>query len=264
MMIEINLRELMKIFFILLFLSISAFADSEKKQLEKGHQIAVEIEQANEGFIGQQSKMEMILKDAHGLTTTREMDGKILEVKDDGDKSIHVYIRPSDVKGTKMLTWSHKADDDDQWLYLPSIRRVKRISSSGKTASYMGSEFSYEDLGSQEIEKYDHVFISEDKNSWILERYPKKKSGYQKQKMWISKKYMNPIKIEYYDRKGELLKTATFNDYQAYKVKNKTLYRPTSIEMQNIQTRKSSTFKWNQREVGVKFSQEDFEQSSLR
>ena len=75
-----------------------------------------------------------------------------------------------------MLTWTHKKEDDDQWLYLPSMKKVKRISShESKTGSFMGSEFSYEDLGSQEVEKYKYKFVKDDelsgRKAWLIERY---------------------------------------------------------------------------------------------
>ena len=63
-------------------------------------------------------------------------------------------IVPKDVKGTATLTFTHKVGPDDQWLYLPALKRVKRITSENRSGSFVGSEFAYEDLGSQELEKY--------------------------------------------------------------------------------------------------------------
>lgn len=242
-----------------------AFAESAE---EKGLRIAQEMEKRNEGFVGESSKMEMVLVDAYGAKTVRLMDGKTKEIIGDGDKSLSVFLNPQDVKGTKMLTHSHKNDDDDQWLYLPSLRRVKRISSSSKSASFMGSEFSYEDLGSQEVEKYNYVFIKDETvgsdKTWVLERTPKKSSGYSKMKLWVSQTYYNPIKIEYFDRKNELLKVADFKDFKMYNVKNKKLYRASSIHMKNIQTKKESVITWSDRKLGVSFSDKDFAQERLK
>jgi len=110
---------------------------------ERGLEIAKKMEKVNSGFIGEVAEMTMTLIDAYNTEILRKMEGKIKEVKDDGDKSIITFLQPNDVKGTKMLTWSHKTENDDQWLYLPSMKRVKRISSNSKTSSFMGSEFSY-------------------------------------------------------------------------------------------------------------------------
>ncbi|MEE2744828.1 MAG: outer membrane lipoprotein-sorting protein, partial [Bdellovibrionota bacterium] len=226
-------------------------------------------EKSNDGFVGESSEMEMILEDAHGTKIKRRMKGKIMETKGDGDKSISQFLLPADVKGTMMLTWTHKKKDDDQWLFLPSIKRTKRISSSNKSASFMGSEFSYEDLGSQEVEKYSHKLLKEEKNKdgldlWVMERIPRnKKSGYRKLKVWIIKKYSNPGKIEYYDRKNELLKIATFSSFKEFKIGSRTLYRASKIHMVNVQTGKKSTISWSNRSLGVKFDEEDFEKDSL-
>lgn len=245
-----------------LFMSFQLFAMSPE---EKGLDIAKKAEKANEGFSGEVTEMEMVLISAHGDKATRKMTSKILERKNEGDMSINEFLWPADVKGTKLLTHAYKDKSDDQWLYLPSLKRVKRISSRNKSGSYMGSEFSYEDLGSQEPEKFSHKFLRDDKvngrDVWVTERQPKdKSSGYSKQVSFIDKEYMNPVKIEYYDRKGELLKTAIFSEYKKYLDK---LWRAHKIEMNNVQTKKSSVITWSKRDLGKKFSAKDFNANSF-
>ena len=238
---------------------------------KKGLRIAMETNKFNSGFQGESSKMIMKLYDAHGASTERIMKGKTLEVKGDGDKSLSIFEKPLDVKNTKMLTWSHKEGDDDQWLYLPSFKRWKRISSNNKSSSFMGSEFSFEDLGSQEPEKYNYKWLRDEKisvdgssvNAWVLERKPKKKSGYSKQVLWMDQDKKNPAKIEYYDRKGELLKTAEFSKFKSYKISGKTVWRPNIISMKNIQTKKSSTIEWQNRKLGQKFKSKEFKKSNI-
>ena len=252
--------------FISSFICSSLLAQTPEKD---GLKIALNNEKANNGFLGEVSEMEMILEDAHGTKISRKMKGKTMETKGDGDKSISQFLLPADVRGTMMLTWTHKEKDDDQWLFLPSIKRTKRISSSSKSASFMGSEFSYEDLGSQEVEKYTHKLVQEEKNKdglevWLIERKPiNKKSGYKRLKAWVVKKYHNPSKIEYFDRKNELLKTATFSNYKQYKVGMKVLWRASKIHMINLQTGKKSTITWTNRKLGVEFDEDEFEKDSL-
>ena len=77
--------------------------------------------------------MKMILKNRAGNTSVRTIRTKTLEVSGDGDKSLSIFDEPADVKGTAMLTYSHGLEPDDQWLYLPAIKRVKRISSRNKS-----------------------------------------------------------------------------------------------------------------------------------
>ncbi len=126
---------------------------------EQGYQIALEAQKRSKGFSSLTVNMTMILKSASGEESRRELTNKIYEEAGDGDKSIIVFNTPRDVKGTAILTHSHKKENDDQWLYLPSIKRIKRISSGNKSGSFMGSEFAYEDLSSQEVEKYTYTFL---------------------------------------------------------------------------------------------------------
>ena len=262
------MSNLLKLCFVSI-MTLSVFAVSSEDPSKKGLRIANEAEQKNNGFIGEVSDLEMILIDAYGSRITRKMQGKVLEVSDDGDKSLNIFLNPTDVKGTKMLTWSHKTKDDKQWLYLPSLRRVKKISSKNKSSSFMGSEFSYEDIGSQEVEKYNFSYVKLGKSKsgeevHFIERIPKSKSGYSKQIIQLSTKHLNAVYIEYYDRKNELLKVADVQDFKTYKVKGKSIYRASQIHMKNLQTKKESIFKWSNRKLGVKLKSSLFTKRAMK
>ena len=231
---------------------------------EKGLRIAIENDKNNDGFGGEFSEMTMVLINAHGDRIERKMTTQTRETKREGDQSVSTFLWPADVKGTKMLTWTYKKKDDDQWLYLPALKRVKRISSRNKSGAFMGSEFSYEDLGSQEVEKFKHSWLEdttlEGREVWKMQRIPvSKKSGYSKQVVWVDKEYHNPVRIDYYDRKGELLKTASFRDYR----KLDKFWRVHEIEMNNHQTKKSSIITWSTRDLGKDFDEYEFESQSL-
>lgn len=249
------------------FCFLSPFVQAETPE-EKGLRLAREIEAANKGFVGERSRMKMILIDAHGSKVERQMTGMIMEVSDDGDRSLINFESPLDVQGTKMLTWSKKNDDDEQWLYLPSVRRVKRITSRQQSASFLGSEFSYEDLGSQEVDKYTYKWIRDDqvegKPVWIIERFPKRTSGYSKQVLTVRQDIKTAIQVDYFDRRSELLKVAKFLGFKEFKAGGRTHHRPGSIHMKNVQTRKESIFEWQSREIGVVHNAIDFEQRNLR
>lgn len=231
---------------------------------QKGLQIARDVDAANEGFKGEFAEMEMVLINAHGDKTTRKLTNESVETVGDGDRSVSTFLWPADVKGTRMLTWSHKTGDDDQWLYLPSLKRVKRIASQNKSGAFMGSEFSYEDLGSQEVEEFKYKFLEdttyEKRPCWKLERIPvSTRSGYSKEITWMDKEYMNPVRIEYYDRKGELLKIGVFSKY----VKYGKYWRANRIDMENVQTKKRSELTWTARELNKSFDEARFSADSL-
>lgn len=248
----------------IVLLPLAATAEAAPSPEARGLEIAREVDKANSGFRGERARMDMELINAHGDRTTRRMTSETREEESDGDKSRVEFAWPADVKGTRMLTWSHKRDDDDQWLYLPAIKRTKRINGRNKAGSFMGSEFAYEDLGSQEVEKYTYKHLADEslggRDVWKVERVPvDSNSGYSRQVLWLDKTYKNPLKIEYYDRKGVLLKTATFSNYQQYG----KFWRVGAIETVNHQTKKSSRLVWSERTLGTAPPASAFESSEL-
>jgi negative regulator of sigma E activity len=242
-----------------------AFNVSAQEAEKKGLEIAKQMQKANENYVGESAITELTLINAQGQQVKREMNYKAMEVKDKGTRSLITFISPSDVRGTKLLTWTHKSDQqDDQWLYLPSFKRVKRINAQSKSGSFMGSEFTFEDLGSQEIEKYDFTWLKDEKQEEqefnVLQRISKDKfSGYGKQILWVDKATMLALKIEYYDKKGDLLKTAHLSE----KTKIKNWWRTNKIEISNHQNGKKSIFTWKNRELGEKFNEADFKTNRL-
>ena len=197
-------------FLILILTNFLPMAGWTETPEEKGLAIAVEADRRDTGFGDSTADMTMILRNRHGEESTRYIRSRTLEVDGDGDKSLIIFDRPKDIKGTAFLTFSHKAGDDDRWLYLPALKRVKRISSSNKSGPFMGSEFAYEDLSSQEVEKYTYKYLRDENidglDCFAVERYPvDKKSGYTRQTAWIDKQEYRVLKVDYYDRKDERL-----------------------------------------------------------
>ena len=233
---------------------------------EKGLAIATEADARDQGWGDLQAGMSMLLRNRHGEESLRQMRVKSLEVEDDGDKSLIVFDEPRDVKGTALLTFSHKIKDDDQWLYLPALKRVKRIPSRNKSGPFMGSEFAFEDLASQEIEKYTYKFVKDDvldgMEMFVIERDPVSKySGYTRQLAWLDKAEYRPFKIEFYDRKNALLKTLTFKGYRQYLDK---YWRAEEMFMENHQTGKSTLLTWKDYRFRTGLKESDFTRNSLK
>lgn len=253
---------------IILLFSLVAFSGAVIAETaeEKGLAIAVEADRRDQGWDDQATIAKMILRNRQGAESIREIRGKTLEVKGDGDKSLTVFDTPRDIKGTAFLSFTHSLKPDEQWLYLPALKRVKRISSSNKSGPFMGSEFAYEDISSQEVVKYKYKFIKNDKfdgrDVFVMERYPQyKKSGYTKQISWVDKEMYQPLKIEFYDRKRSLLKTLTQHEYKKHLNK---YWRPARLEMVNHQTGKSTTLLWQSYKFKNGFSNRDFDRNSLK
>ena len=233
---------------------------------ERGLEIAVEAKNRDLGWGDMTAEMEMILRNKEGQQSHRQIRMKTLEQDGDGDKSLTVFDKPLDVKGTAFLSFSHINTSDDQWLYLPALKRVKRISSRNKSGPFMGSEFAFEDLSSFEIEKYDYKYLRDEPinglDSFVVEQYPVDKySGYTRRVVWLDKEHYRVQRVDFYDRKDSLLKTLTFEDYNQYLDK---YWRANRSIMTNHQTGKSTVLVYDgyQFQVGLKDS--DFNKNSLK
>jgi outer membrane lipoprotein-sorting protein len=248
------------------FLQTSVHALAETPE-EKGLAIATEADRRDTGYDDSTAHMLMVLKNRHGLESRREIRLRNLEVINDGDKSLTIFDSPKDIKGTAFLNYTHKMGDDDQWLYLPALKRVKRISSRNKSGSFMGSEFSYEDISSQEIEKYTYKWLRDEifngMECFVVERYPvdKKNSGYSRQVSWIDKLEYRTWKVQYYDRKNEHLKTLIMSNYEQYENK---FWRSLEMHMANHQTGKSTLLQFTDFKFMVDLNDDDFSKNSLQ
>lgn len=238
----------------------------EPDPVEKGFAIAKEAERRDAGFGDFSANVEMILNNKQGTASTREFSINVLEVNGDGDKSLLVFDRPRDVDGTALLTFSHKADNDDQWIFLPALKRVKRISSTNRSGPFVGSEFAYEDMILPEAEKFAWRWVKDenlnDIATHVVERAPNyKNSGYSRQLVWYDAETFCMKKIEYYDRKGELMKVLSINGYDLYK---EQFWRAREMLMVNVQTGKSTQLRWSQYQFGNGFSDKDFQLARLQ
>lgn len=261
------------IFFFLISLNLQAKTADEILQMEAspeeiGRAIFVEFDERDFGFGDMEVDLEMTLRNAQGQETVRKQRNKTLEIADSsvGDKSLIIFDEPRDVKGTAFLTFSKILEPDDQWLYLPALKRVKRISSKNKSGPFVGSEFAYEDISSQEVDKYTYKYIKNEQcgamECFVVERYPAYEySGYTKQITWVDTQEFRVIKIDYYDRKSELLKTLEFADYQKYLDR---YWRADKYLMVNHQNGKETDIIWQNYRFKTGLKDSDFTKANLK
>lgn len=231
----------------------------------KGHTIAKETEKRDAGFKDYIAQAEMVLKQNNKELSRRAFSSKVLEVEGDGDHSVNVFSSPKDVAGTAILIHAHGLTPDDQWLYLPAVKRVKRISTRSKSGPFVGSEFAYEDISTWVPEKYTYKFLQQEtfngNDCFKVENTPAyPDSGYSKLHEWVDAKIFRPRKIDYYDRKGELLKTLNFEDYQLYQG---NYWRPSKMVMVNHQTGRSTELLWKDYQFATGLVAGDIVQSKL-
>ena len=235
---------------------------------DKGFEIAAHSDRSDRGFSDSIVEMKMILRNAHGQESTRTLSLKTLEIPDEsvGDKSLIVFFTPADIYGTALLSHAKILDPDDQWLYLPALKRVKRISSVNKSGPFVGSEFAFEDFTSLELNKFSYKYIGQepcgDLTCDVLERTPRyENSGYTKQIAWIDQSVFQIRRVDFYDRRGALLKTLSLENYREY---DGGIWRPHTLAMENHLTRKSTDLIYSDYTFKNGFKDSDFQKGMLR
>jgi hypothetical protein len=181
----------------------------------KAREIMQKVNDRDDGD-NQTAEMEMVLIDSRNNKRVRE----IRSFRKDKGKdvySIMFFLAPADVKGTGFLTYDYdeSGKDDDQWLFLPALRKTKRIASSDKSGSFMGSDFNYSDMTKPDLEDYDFTLMKEvavdGVDTWQIEAVPRSKDiaeeiGYDKSILWVRKDNAVPIRAVRWVTKSPRLK----------------------------------------------------------
>ncbi len=201
-----------------------------------GRDIMVMVDNVNDGK-DRRIEMEMELVNRRGKKRTRLM---VLLSKDYGKdvKSVFFVKKPADVRGTGFLVWSYDntAREDDRWLYLPALKRSKRISGSSKNDSFMGSDMTYDDMGARSVDDDTHKLLREEEyaghDCWVVQSIPKEKDSlYSKTVVWIRKNNKLMVKGLFYDKRGKLLKEMYRKDIR----KVQGIWTVFLTEMENVQ-----------------------------
>jgi len=251
---------------IILSLYLAVFSSVGIAETQTGLDIMQEVKLRDTGWKDMSARLEMVLKNRNGDKHQRFMQMKVLEMQGDGDKSLSIFNSPKDVKGTAFLSFTHALEADEQWLYLPGLKRVKRISSSNKSGPFLGSEIAFEDLSSFELDKYSYTYLRDELQGtidcFVIETKPQYEySGYTRTIVWVDKARYIPVKIDYYDRKNSLLKTQIFNDYQQFLGK---YWRSSNMNMENYVTGKSTQLLWTDYKFKNGFTKRQFDKNSLK
>ena len=179
----------------------------------------------------------MTIENSRGNQRVRKIKQFVKTVKN-GEKKIMYFLSPADVKNTSFMTWSYDdaSKSDDQWIYLPALKKVKRISSDSKGDYFMGSDFTYDDLGDRHPLDDTHTILREEaingKETIVIESVPKDEEYmYARTVTWVVKDSWIGLKKEFYDEDDELLKILTVDDQQSFK----DVIILTKVKMKNVQ-----------------------------
>lgn len=245
---------------------ISVFA--ELPDIE-ARQVAVNIDEREDGE-DETAEMEMTLINKRGQQRVRKI---ITYRKDYGEdnKSVMFFLEPADVKGTGFLSWNYddESKDDDQWLYLPALKKVRRISSSGKADYFMGTDFTYSDMGDREIDDYTYSHLGTEVIDGIecyhLERLPKDddvidETGYNRTEIWVRPDTWMMMKAVFFDKKGKLLKELAVSDFEEIN----GIWIAKTMHMNNIQKEHQTYLKFSNNQFDTGLDDDLFSQRQLQ
>lgn len=216
-------------------------APSFPKQDPKRYGLALAeyADRYDSGWVDQYSKGTMVLFDARGDKVERQFAQTVLEGTV-GDKSIVRFLLPAEIRGVAALIHEHPRATDDSWLYLPASRRVRRISGANRSASFQGTEFTYEDLSGFSVERYDWRYLRDatvnGEPVYLLEARPRyADSAYSRLEIALHRTHYRGERAVFYDLAGRKLKTLTQTRWQQV---HERFWRPLRLDMTNHQTHK--------------------------
>ncbi len=189
------------------------------------------------------SELELTLMKKNGTTRQRKITMWAMDEGKD-TKKIMFFTYPGDVKGTGFLTYDYDqvGKEDDKWLYLPAMKKTRRISgSSSKTDYFMGTDFTYDDMGSRNVDEDTHKLLREEMKDghkcWVVESVPvDKREIYSRKVSWIRQDCLTAIYVEYYDKLNKLHRVLTISDVKEVQ----GFWTVHKMEMKNVQTEHST------------------------
>ncbi len=234
-----------------------------------GLEIMERDEEQNEGE-DEFNKTTMRLINKRGQERKRKMEYYSKTGENDNDKILILFLEPADVKGVGLLTIEHSDRDDDQWLYLPALRKVRRISSSDQGDSFMGTDYTYEDIRSEKLDKHIYTVTGSETvdghDCYVIEALPateeqKKDSGYSKREIWVRKDIFLMKRVKYYNKRGEHFKTEIRRDIVEAAP---GLYRPNFMEMKNLKTGHTTQITFDERKMNSGLADRLFTERMLK
>lgn len=249
-----------------MMLLIASYSSAQNKNsIQEGRNIMQQVKDRPNGDT-RSANMTMTLTNKRGRHRIRKLKSYSIDIKED-TKKIMFFTYPGDVKGTGFLTWDYDeiGKDDDKWLYLPSLKKNRRISgSSAKKDYFMGTDFTYDDMGSRNVDEDIHELVGEENINnrvcWkIVSTSKDKRDIYSKKISWIRKDCLIPEKVDYYDRMGKLHRQLVFSNIN----KIEGFWIAQQLVMTNVQTKHKTTLEVLQPHFNVGVEEAKFTVNTL-
>ena len=212
-----------------------------------------------------QGKVTMKLTNAQGSQRERVMNMLRVNVGSQGDQRYLItFDAPADVRGMGFLVWKYAKKEDDRWLYFPALKAVKRVAADDKRSSFVGSDFTYEDISGRDADEEKHVLVRQesvgDRSVFVVESKPKAAASYAKRLTWVDRERWLPLKEEYFDAEGKLQRT-----FKAEKVEQiGTYWTVTGRSMTNAQTGHRTDVSFTLVRYDIGLAEDLFAERSLR
>ncbi len=215
--------------------------------------------------------MKMILENSRGQQRIRTIEAWSKERSRDEEHRFSRFLEPSDVKDTTLLTYDYDDKDDDIWLYLPALKKVKRILSSNKDDYFMGSDFTYEDMENRDLKNWTYTLIGSETvdgvDCYVVEGVPAnekeaEESGYSKVTTWVGKKDFVDRRVDYTDKKNRLSKRLLLSEIRVIGDSGKP--RPHRLLMENFITKHKTILEIRDIQLNIEVPDKVFTQRNLK
>jgi outer membrane lipoprotein-sorting protein len=214
------------------------------------------------------ARVQMVLISKDGRTRERELT-MLRKNLENGEQRYYIYFhRPSDVRGTTFMVWKYPQRADDRWIYIPAINLVRRIAADDARSSFVGTDFSYEDISGRDVDADEHRLLREDtlkgRPVFVIESRPVSAADYERKLSWIDKQSLLPLREEYYDVQGALYRAYTSDEIRAIEVGSTTVATVVKRTMQNVKKGHRTEVTFSEVEYNVGVGDDLFTESSLR
>lgn len=255
------MKRIIVIFSVMLLIANFQVSAQDAREISKKAMDAIEV-----------TDMEMIstinIHDGKGNVRVRQISTASRRFSD-CSKMIIKFLAPADVKGTTLLVYDYENQEDSQWIYMPALRKVRRIVSTEKSKNFMGSEFTNADMSKPNLNDYNYTLLKEDvfegKKCWVIEAKAKddkvrQENGFAKRVSYIDKETNFCYKIEYYDASDNQQREQLISDYRKQSNGKNFAHK---MVMQNVQNGRKSEMIVDKFQLGSKLPEATFSPSAI-
>ncbi len=244
--------------------SATLFGQEIPQKTMTGRDVAILVDKVPDGD-DRTAELSFTLINKQGKKRVRQVKSYQKDIGED-TKSVMCFVSPSDVKNTIFL--QHDYDDpskeDDKWLYLPALKKVRRIAGSSKNDYFMGTDFTYDDMGDRNVDEDDHKLLEDETiegyDCWVKEARPKDKDYmYSRVVSWIRKDIHIPIKMDFYDRHENLMKSMKLSDFK----QTEGFWKAFKLEMENYQQKHRTIIEYQKVRYNTGLNDNLFEVSAI-